>query len=239
MNRLLISTALLALLALPMTARAADMIPDVPQETAAATTWTGIYFGGALGYGWGNGDYHVQEAPDFKVGHDIQGLVAGGQVGGIYQAGMLAGGLEVQGLWSQLGGDENFTDYALSTQTDVSWLIMAKAKAGVAYDRFFVFGTGGYAGAKIGPSAKYSPACDNACGSAWSDDQFANGFFYGAGANVKLTDNVVVGVEWNHIVLDDVKFGGTAKGGQFDGAELHATGNFVFDQVLATASFMF
>lgn len=228
---------LAAVMMLPTSAFAADFqaVTEPP-----AWSWTGFYGGVGGGWGFGTGDYDIAEAPGFGVNHDLSGPLAGGQVGYGAQLGWMYLGAEAQGLWSGIDGDKTFYDGVLDTHTDVDWLAMGKLRAGAAFDRFLVFGTGGYAGAEISPSASLRYCSEEGnCSSRWSDSEWANGYFFGLGGAVSLSDNWSVGLEWNHVVFNDVDFGGKVEHGRYDKMPLDVKGDFDLDLILATANFRF
>lgn len=204
MKKLLLISAFIALAACD--ARAADYPAYTPPD--ASYSWTGWYFGGVGGYDFGQtADYTIPDLPEFNFNHDLTGFAAGGVVGAQYQAGSFVGGVEGVGLWSNIEGSHDINTMGLQTRTDVDWLVMAKANAGFAYDRFFFYGTGGYAGAQLHPSAKLVMLGDPDI--TWEDTQWANGFVYGAGLKWAAADNLILGVEWNHVIFKDQDFSDT------------------------------
>src|SRR4051794_9701121 len=64
------------------------------QVVAPAFNWTGFYAGFNVGYGFG-------KAEAFGASENLNGLIAGGQIGGNWQTGALVLGLEAdfQGSW--------------------------------------------------------------------------------------------------------------------------------------------
>ena len=210
-------------------------VPEVQQFS-----WTGFYAGGAGGWTFdGNADYAIPQAKDLGLDHELGGPLLGGQLGYIQQLGFIGIGAELQGLWTGIEGDKILFDGAVDTSTDIQAMALGKLKAGAAFDRFFVFGTGGYAGGEVKASAK-APACGGpAVECSWSDSNWANGYFYGAGIAAALTERWTVGVEWNHIVLNNVDFDSNVKGGQYDGMPLQAHSDVNLDVILATANFRF
>jgi outer membrane immunogenic protein len=116
-------------------------------------SWNGAYVGAQVGYGWGTTttSSFVNAAPNVIVGgpsHDDSGVVGGGHVGYNYQISQFIVGVE---------GDINGADYtgngfdllglSLSHRTEIDGSI--RARAGIAFDRILVYGTGGAAFASI------------------------------------------------------------------------------------------
>ena len=76
------------------------------------------------------------------------GFVFGGTVGANYQVGSLVFGVEADGDWADASGFGTFTASALCAGgclTTSSWLSTVRGRAGYAFDRFLVYGTGGAA----------------------------------------------------------------------------------------------
>ena len=220
--------------------QAADVIPEPYQAEVQQFSWTGFYAGGAGGWTIdGNADYAIPSAKDLGLDHELGGPLLGGQLGYLQQIGWLAIGAELQGLWTDINGDKALYGGLVDTETEVQALALGKIKAGAAFDRFFVFGTGGYAGGSVRASA-HAPACGGqgvTCD--WNDTTWANGYFFGAGASVAFTQNWSVGLEWNHIVLNDADFESNVKGGRYDGMPLQANSDLNVDVLLATVNFRF
>lgn len=149
-----------------------DAIPSVPDLTlgrAAAGTpgsdWTGLYVGGHLGYGFASingttttadgtaGGVSATESADL----DIDDLTKGVQAGVNYQFGnRFVIGVEGDFSWSKLNGNQGAvaTEAAnlaaggwLQAETDYEfdWMATVRGRAGYAFDRVLVYGTGGVA----------------------------------------------------------------------------------------------
>lgn len=224
-----------AVMGVPISAHAADVFPPYQPEVQQFS-WTGFYAGGAGGWTIdGNADYKIPQANDLGLDHELGGPLLGGQLGYIQQIGWLGFGAELQGLWSGVEGEKILFDGAVDTTTDIEALALGKLKAGAAFERFFIFGTGGYAGGQVTARA-HAPL---PIGSDWEDSTWGHGYFYGVGGAVALTERWSFGVEWNHIVLNDVDFDGPVRGGRYDGQPLSAHSDINLDVILATANFRF
>jgi outer membrane immunogenic protein len=115
-------------------ALAADVIAEQPAAPAPVVTpvfsWTGVYLGANLGYGWA----------DAGAG-DRSGFVGGGQIGYNYEFdNHLVLGIE---------GDMDATGWQFDGN-DVDYTITGRGRLGYAFDRWMVYGTGGIAYAKAG-----------------------------------------------------------------------------------------
>jgi outer membrane immunogenic protein len=117
------------------TAYAADAVVEQPPaapvpEVVPVFSWTGVYLGANVGYGWANA------GPD-----DDNGFVGGGQIGYNYEfSNHLVLGIE---------GDMDATGWQFGGN-DVDYTITGRARLGYAFDRWMVYGTGGVAYAKAG-----------------------------------------------------------------------------------------
>jgi outer membrane immunogenic protein len=257
-KRLLSAVAMATWLAMDGTAHSADLYVAPP---APVFDWSGVYIGAAGG--WGVDDqvnFRIREEPFFHDEHELSGAVFGGQLGARYMwstGGTLnvVGGAELQGFATDISGDNEVNllggPYApkIHTDTDIDSLLLAKLKLGFSIDRVWLYGTVGWASADISPSASlklediYVPvqSCVERCGGrsakfTWADDRRTSGVVFGAGVNWAVTDQIVVGAEWNHIDIQDTDFSAPVK---FQGEKLfpvHAHSDFGTDVVMGTIS---
>ena len=257
---IIILSGLIVALVIAAAAHAADYAP----EEAPVLSWTGLYIGGAGGWAFDDQvEFRIREEPWFHDRHDLEGWVAGGQLGARYQfwtgpQAAAVAGIEVQGFATDINGGAEInilgSPYApkLHTNTDVDGLIMAKGKLGIAVDRWWFFGTAGWASANLQPSASlnlgdiYVPvqACSRQCGGgsakfSWEDDRRQSGVVFGAGINYAVTDNLIAGVEWNHIDMPDVSFSGPVKFQGYNLFPVHTNADFGLDIVMGTLSWNF
>jgi outer membrane immunogenic protein len=135
MKKVLYAAAAIALSAgVATSALAADVISEEPPAPAPVVTpvfsWTGVYLGANLGYGWANAD----------IGDD-NGFVGGGQIGYNYEfPNHLVLGIE---------GDMDATGMEFGGN-NVDYTITGRARLGYAFDRWMPYATGGVAYAKAG-----------------------------------------------------------------------------------------
>jgi outer membrane immunogenic protein len=90
------------------------------------------------------------------------------------------------------GGDDVFS-------TKISTLLLATARIGYAWDRSLLYVKGGYAGAGVRVSVSDTvcgPGDPQDCG-AGSDSNWRSGFTVGAGVEYAVTNNWIVGVEYD------------------------------------------
>lgn len=152
---------------------------DLPSRTAAPPapvvaappifTWSGFYAGVNAGYGWNTGDDVIINGVRFS--NNDGGFVGGGQLGYNYQIGSFVIGAEGDLQWADLGNN------AFSNNND--WFGTVRGRAGVAFDRALVYGTGGFAFADGG-----------------------NGWTAGGGVEYAFTNNLSAKVEGLYVNVD-------------------------------------
>jgi outer membrane immunogenic protein len=154
MKRVLLTSAgLLALAGLIGTASAADLSRPPPYAPVKAPyaapvyNWTGFYAGINGGGAWGSSTWSGVPST-----FDVNGGMVGGQLGYNWQFGQFVYGLEGDADWAFLRGS---TPGALcvtcSTKSD--FLATLRGRAGVAFDRFMPYVTGGLAVGNIRATA--------------------------------------------------------------------------------------
>ena len=151
--RRLIFLASVSVTALMGTAFAADLIP--PPPPVPIFTWTGVYLGGQIGYGWGSGNLNYSgfdqvtgTALATSVGGTPSGVVGGAHVGYQYQINQwvlgLEGSVDGTGLTNTaVAAFAEGTGVTASTTATVQGSI--RGKLGIAWDRALIYATGGVA----------------------------------------------------------------------------------------------
>jgi outer membrane immunogenic protein len=126
--------------------------------------WTGFYVGGHVGYGWSKNAYSDPLVPFSVSSTDGNGFMGGGQAGFNYQVGQFVFGVEGDMSGSTLKGATNVL--GASFNTNVDWTATLTGRAGIAFDRWLVYGKGG---------------------AAWAHDRYSTNFYTFPGT-VELTD---------------------------------------------------
>jgi outer membrane immunogenic protein len=155
-------------------ALAADLPPPPPAPRAPATyvpvaapvyNWSGIYIGINGGYGFGTSAWSDPTAGIATGNFNTNGWLGGGTIGGNYQFwGGAVVGLEGDFDWTNLNGTFSTpgpcTAAAGSTgcETKTDWLSTVRGRAGWAFDRVLVYGTGGAAFAPVQAGFNGGPA---------------------------------------------------------------------------------
>jgi iron complex outermembrane receptor protein len=111
--------------------------------------WTGIYLGVNGGFTFGGSDWTDSVTGASSDVFNTSGFVFGGTLGANYQVGSWVFGVEADGDWADSSGFGTFTTTSTTSLcaggclTKNTWLATARGRAGYAFDRFLVYGTGG------------------------------------------------------------------------------------------------
>jgi outer membrane immunogenic protein len=221
---------------------AADGLPG--RYGAAAVygySWSGVYFGSHLGYGWDNVDLTenlsatvggVQPAPfPLRSSHNANGWLGGVHLGAMKQFGALVVGAEfnldgsnINGSGSNCLGITTLVPVVASTcQTDVNWMLTALSRVGFAGDRWLVYGTAGWAVAGVNHRISLSaalPLVGTTAAVDFAQQDVADGLAVGAGVEWAIAKDILLGVQYLHVNLDSrgegLLLGGVITHGQRD-----------------------
>jgi outer membrane immunogenic protein len=211
-RRLLLSTAAVA--AMIGSAAAADLPSRRPPPAAYVPpvpifTWTGFYVGVNAGgafrannNGFNNAVFFGAAAPLGTLANNNGSgrFIGGGQVGVNYQINQFVVGVEGDGQALVGSNNNNNNGFGISGNNNTGFLGTVRARAGIALDRFLVYGTGGVA---FGGNNNNSP--NTILGSVAGVPTFftANngnnmrvGYAVGAGVEYAFTPNWSVKVEY-------------------------------------------
>lgn len=180
---------LLALSAMPAAAadRALPRNQAWPSYTAPrAYNWNGVYAG-----------VHAGGAFDRFTGttgkKSRNELLLGGQIGYNVQLGNMVFGME--GDMSMNGAGKGSKRGVGGTSADMRYVSTLKARAGVAFDRVLIYGTGGLAYGSL-----------KATEGLQSKTKSKLGYVIGAGAEYGITDNLTAKLEYNYVSLGKQNF---------------------------------
>jgi outer membrane immunogenic protein len=205
MKRILLTTVSLGVLGLVSPALGADLpaYTKAPVVASPVYDWSGFYVGVFGGGGWGNHNINNATGPatgfaDYTANYSSQGGVAGGEAGYNFQSGNVVVGIEADGFWSGMRGNDAAAVAAgsfpiASTDADnLRWGGTLRARGGIAVDRWMLFFTGGWAFGDI-----VHTNTDPVLGV----DQFtvhANGLTAGGGIQYALLNNLIGKVEYRY-----------------------------------------
>ena len=121
-------------------------------------TWTGIYVGGQIGYGWGSGNLNYTFADPFDnafgttgLGGSPSGVIGGAHVGYNYQVNQFVFGLEGTVDGTSVSNTDQavfpiaFGGSTLSAHTSSDIPGSIRGRAGIAWERALIYATGGVA----------------------------------------------------------------------------------------------
>jgi outer membrane immunogenic protein len=191
-NRLFITAAALAIAM--SGAQAADLPVDPPPLAAPAPAddWSGFYLGIHGGYGFGETEV---TAPGAVFEYDIDGWLDGVQAGYNFQSGMWLFGVEADIAISGIDGSGAIPQGPTVT-TDIDWLATIRARAGLHYDQWMPYLTGGVAFADVEhtatPPTVGLPASDTLVG--WT---------VGGGVEAMFNPNWTAKLEYLYVDLED------------------------------------
>jgi outer membrane immunogenic protein len=243
-----IAASALAIVAATSIASAADMAPrytKAPPAMVEVWNWTGFYIGGNAGYSWGRGNSDVSyfntltgvpivppAGSILGAGYDMNGAIAGGQIGYNWQSSNWVFGLEADAQWSDEKGRGVFscaatliggpclpgltflpagvTGTSLAVDSHLEWFGTVRGRVGIlATPRVLFYGTGGLAYGSIkttGALAGVTPA-GIAVASVASNSDVRLGWTVGAGVEGKITNNWSAKLEYLYMDFDSFRAG--------------------------------
>ncbi|MEL6299872.1 MAG: outer membrane beta-barrel protein [Pseudomonadota bacterium] len=183
----LASLALLMASALPAVADG-RYVPNIWWASSAEVgpvSWTGFIISPDVGYT----SFEATEGGGARF-NDAEGWYVGGEIGYDYQVGNIVLGVVSTGAFSWLDADA-----AGGIDLDIDAFGTVRARLGVAFDRFLVFGTGGAAFATV-----------DVTNAGVSEDDVLSGWAAGGGIEYKWNRAITLRFEYLHINLGDESF---------------------------------
>lgn len=204
---LLASAAVLAALIDPAAAadlgRVATKAPPPPPYTLI-DPWTGFYIGGAIGYGWnrgaGDGFCNVGACGTTSFATSPQGVVGGGHagVGGRFANNWYIGGEVAAGIGTLDGTAQN-PGFIGNINSKTNALFSVSGRLGyILTPNIMAYGRLGWAWA----NSEFTVTGTD--GSQFSTKPTVDGALVGAGVDFALTQNWIVGFEYQHYFLSDI-----------------------------------
>jgi len=193
---------LAALLVGSACAQAADLPAPMPVKApvaAPAFSWTGLYLGAHLGYGWSRTTYTDPTLPGWQVINRPDGILGGGQIGYNYQFGAVVLGIEAD--LSATGIDGTTYDVAPFAgdryRDQLKWTATVVGRLGYAFDRTLLYVKGGAAFAKADHEYQWIGTTAVATG-----DRSPSGWTIGGGIEYALAPNCSVRLDYSYMELD-------------------------------------
>jgi outer membrane immunogenic protein len=208
--------------------------------------WRGVYAGAQLGSAWSRADWDYTNANYFNssggavlgdgFSQNPKGMIGGAFGGYNYMAGPWLMGLEISVSASNLNQERASTVFPATdtTTTKLDWLTTATGRVGYAFDRWLVYGKGGWAAAEV------SLSLQNAGGGVYaSDDQWGSGWVAGGGVEYMICPwaSLGVGYEYADLSIDNKAIGCPNCGGGPGGGTPVVDGDVNVQSVMARLSF--
>jgi outer membrane immunogenic protein len=228
-------------------AAAADMAVKAPAPIAvSAYNWTGPYLGANIGYGWGTSNntygFAPTGGPDITVGSDqtsLSGAIGGLQIGYNWQAQRLLFGIESDIQASGLRGNGTFLCShplcaalgGVSTlhAEKLPWFATLRGRAGLIFDEWAVYGTGGLA---YGHIESVATTVIPAGSVTFADSTTRMGWTIGAGVERKLVGNWTWKAEYLYMDFGSPTFRNPVSAALVPGGGTDVQSNHVHDHVV-------
>jgi outer membrane immunogenic protein len=131
---------------------------------------------------------------------DTSGFLVGGTIGGNYQWGQFVLGIEGDGDWTNLNGTTfvtGGTGCGPGCETKSDWLATVRNRAGYAFDRILIYGTGGAAFGNL----------QAAVGTLPFSSSTQTGWTAGGGVEFAFTPNLTAKIEYLYVDLGNQSCG--------------------------------
>ncbi len=246
MKRILLTAVSLGVLGLMSPALGADLAAytKAPALASPVYDWSGFYVGVFGGGGYGNHNVNDANGPNtpfanFTANYTSQGAVAGGEGGYNIQSGNVLVGIEAQGFWSGIKGNDasqvaagNFA-IASVDQDNLRWGGSLVARGGFTVDRWLMFFTGGWA---FGDIQHTNTDPINGV------DQFtvhANGLTAGGGIAYAVTNNLIGKIEYRYYNFNGYNRAAVGAGGLTANGQLPYTTESTYSVVTLGLDYKF
>ncbi len=213
MKQLLVGSVAVVSLALAGSAIAADMPVKAPvyksPPPVQVYNWTGFYIGANGGAGWGHSCWTLlgfvpPAGPVQDEGcHDLRGGLFGGQAGFNWQVDGWVLGVEGQGDWTRLTGNNrpplgNISQSNING-TKVKSIFTVTGRVGYAWDRVLLYAKGGGAWAHDNYTVDTTAAPAGATPATTGLSDTRTGWIIGAGLEYGLAPNWSVAAEYTYL----------------------------------------
>ena len=180
-----------------------------PAPPPVYSSWTGLYWGGNIGYSWGDAknDATVLGVGTFSESQKIDGVIGGFQTGYNYQFGTWVWGFETDIQASGQKGGSTFVVTPLTTVTTdhkLDWFGTSRARLGVLWSpNILAYGTFGVAYGQVKDSATIAVAGVGSATGTFKDVKA--GWTAGAGLESAWGGGWSVKLEYLYIDLGDTE----------------------------------
>ena len=199
--------------------------------TAPGYNWSGFYLGINGGYGFGQSNWTPTGFTPTGT-FSTSGFLAGGTLGANYQMGAFVLGIEGDGDWTNLNGTTfvtGGTGCGPGCETQSNWLATVRGRAGYAFDRILIYGTGGAAFGNL----------QAAVGSLPFSSSTQTGWTAGGGVEFAFTPNLTAKIEYLYVDLGNQSCAQANCAGGTTAAPLNTTVSFTENVVRAGINYKF
>jgi outer membrane immunogenic protein len=223
MKKVLLVTASLIALGAAAPALAADLAArpytKAPPMMATLYDWSGFYIGANGGWGSSHNSWDAV-APNFLFGpegsHDASGGTVGGQVGYRWQAGTWVFGVEAQGNWADFSGSNASLLFPGSVNhSKVDAFGLFTGQVGYAANNVLLYVKGG---AAVTANSYRIDTLGGALVANTGDDTRWGGVV-GVGLEYGFAPNWSIGIEYDHMFMQDRTYTFTSPAGLFVGTD--------------------
>jgi outer membrane immunogenic protein len=182
--------------------------------------WSGFYIGANGGWGSSHKCWDFNTPAGVFVAaegcHDATGGTVGGQIGYRWQASSWVFGLEAQGNWADFSGSNTSLVFpGFRNHTNVDAFGLFTGQVGYAVNNVLLYVKGG---AAVTANSYRVNTLGGVLSGVTGDDTRWGGTI-GAGLEYAFAPNWSVGVEYNHLFMQDRTYTFTAPGGGFFGTD--------------------
>ena len=226
MRRVAIVAGVVALLGSSGSAMADGYRGGLGYVPSYSYSWSGVYFGGHVGGGWADVDLSealIIAGPGITpVDAELHGqrLARWCPPGRDEAIGSIVTGVELNVDGADINGSASGCaggPAAIVCESKVNWMTSGLARLGVAWDRWLVYGTLGYALAGVDHSVS---APVGAFTISFNKQDIAHGIAFGGGLEFAVSKDLMFGVQYLHANLEaqneGLLLGGVITNGQRD-----------------------